>query len=75
MNLFLVLFKRKYLPHASLVLKKILADEKKIDKKIQLIFDLRFISQEIVSAMSTGNWVSSGHRGENKTGITQVLKR
>ena len=67
--------KKKYLPHAAILVRKILADERDIAEKIALIFDSRIITKEMISSMSTGNWVGSGMRGYNSTGISQTLKR
>ena len=67
--------KKKYLPHAAILVRKILADERDIAEKIALIFDSRVLTKEIVSSMSTGNRVDSGMTGYNSTGISQTLKR
>ena len=75
LNLFESILKKRYLSNASMLIKKILADERDIAEKIGLIFDARIITKEIISSMSTGNWVGSGIKGCNFTGIAQTLKR
>ena len=77
MNLFLVEFKKKYLPHAKMFMKKIVSqsEENNCSRKMELIFDSRIITRSVLHAMSSGNWVSTGARGLNQTGISQTLKR
>jgi DNA-directed RNA polymerase II subunit RPB2 len=75
MNLFSFEFKKKYLGHAALTVRRVLQEQQvDLNKKIGLIFDSRIITRSMQHSMSTGNWLR-GPLGANLTGISQSLRR
>lgn len=63
-------FKNAYLGHAKNVLRKLVSEGEKIEKKLKLVFDERIMTKSFEHAFATGVWTKFATQDRLLTGVT-----